>query len=337
MKSQKLFAAIIFISTVCLTHTTQATTLKIASVAPEGSFWMTMMKDAGKQIKTETSGRVKFRFYSGGVMGSQDTVLKKMRIGQLHGGIFTSGTLGALYPDSQIYSLPLVFKTLNEVDYVRQQMDSQITMGLEKAEMTILGISDGGMAYAMSDQPVLTVSDLKQRKIWSPQNNINVSLTLEALDIPAIPLSIGDVLIGLQTGLIDTVATSPTAAIALQWHTHIKYITDVPLIYFYSVLAVNKKAFDKISKDDQLIIRRIMASTIKNIDRKNREDNIAALNALQNQGIKIVKPDPDQQKNWYKKGNDATELIFSKGGMSELVINEMMEHIADFRSQISGI
>ncbi|MCG6938346.1 MAG: TRAP transporter substrate-binding protein DctP [Gammaproteobacteria bacterium] len=337
MKLHKLLAALIFLSAACLTHSTQAITFKIASIAPEGSFWMEMMKDGAKHIKTETHGRVKFKFYSGGVMGSQATVLKKMHIGQLQGGIFTSGTLGALYPDSQIYSLPLVFKSLNEVDYVRQKMDAEITSGLDEADLTILGISEGGMTYVMSDQPVLAISDLKQHKIWSPQNNINVTLTLEALDVSAISLPIGDVLISLQTGLIDTVATSPAAAIALQWHTYIKYITDMPLIYFYSVLALDKKAFERVSREDQAIIRRVMADTVKKIDSKNREDNIAALTALQNQGIKIIKPDPQQRENWYKKGNEANALIFNKGGMSKMVINEMMAHIAAFRSRVSGI
>jgi len=156
-------------------------------------------------------------------------------------------------------------------------------------------------------------------------------------DVSAIPLAITDVLTGLQTELIDTVATSPTAAIVLQWHTEMKYITDVPLIYFYSVLAIDEKAFSKISKDDQLIVRRIMDDTVKKIDKKNREDNLSALAALQNQGITLVKPDTDEMLSWYRKGDAEKQLIFTEGGMSKSAVDELMTHLESYRAQQARI
>ena len=321
----------------CFSHQAQSKTFKIATIAPNGSFWMNMMKQGAKEIKKETGGRVKFKFYPGGVMGSQGIVLKKMKIGQLHGGALTSGSLGALYPDSQIYSLPLIFKTFKEIDFVRQKMDKQITEGLETAGIVTFGISEGGMAYTMSNKPVSRVSDLPKRKIWSPTDNKNVALTLEAIDVTPIPLSIGDVFAGLQTNLIDTVATSPAAAIALNWHTKINYITDVPLIYFYTVLALDKKAFNKISTEDQLIVRRVMTDTVNKIDKKSRKDNFAALDALQNQGIKLIKPNNEELRDWYKKGNKATDLIFSKGAITDKTKNELMMHISTFRTQQAAL
>ena len=322
--------AIIF--ALCLSYQSHAITLKIATVVPDGSFWMTWLKQGARQIKTETDGRVKFKFYPGGVMGSQEMVLKKMHIGQLHGSTFTSGTLGALHPDSQIYSLPLTFRDLNEVDYVRHRMDEQIIAGLDQAGIVTLGISEGGLAYTMSSQPILNIDDFSVHKVWSPNNNTNVELTLEAINVSPVSLSISDVLIGLQTGLIDTVATSPTGAIALQWHIQIKYVTDVPLIYFYSVLAVDEKAFNKIAEDDQRIVRRVMADVVRKLDQKNRENNIAAMEALVNQGIKLVKSDPDQLNHWYEKGSDATQLIFNKGDMSDKAIDSLMTHLQTYRS-----
>lgn len=337
MESHVFIRTIAFIFALCLTHQSHAITLKIATVAPDGSFWMELLKDGARQIKTETNSRVKFKFYPGGVMGSQEMVLKKMHIGQLHGGAFTSGTLGALHPDSQIYSLPLTFRNLNEVDYVRHRMDEQIIAGLDQAGIITLGISEGGLAYTMSSQPILNIDDFSVHKVWSPNNNTNVELTLEAINVSPVSLSISDVLIGLQTGLIDTVATSPTGAIALQWHTQIKYVTDVPLIYFYSVLAIDDKAFNKIAEDDQRIVRQVMADVVRKLDQKNRENNIAAMEALVNQGIKLVKPDDDQLNHWYEKGSDATQLIFNKGKMSDKAIDSLMTHLQTYRSLQTGL
>ena len=71
----------------------EAKTIKIATVVPEGSSWLVEMRKAGEEITEKPLGRVKLKFYPGGVMGNQKTVLRKMRAGQLHGGAFTSGAL----------------------------------------------------------------------------------------------------------------------------------------------------------------------------------------------------------------------------------------------------
>ena len=65
------------------------TVFKVATLAPEGTAWMREMRAAGEAVKTRTEGRVSFRFYPGGVMGNDATVLRKMRVGQLNGGAFT--------------------------------------------------------------------------------------------------------------------------------------------------------------------------------------------------------------------------------------------------------
>ena len=85
--------------------------LKVATIAPENSKWMTEMKAASNEISDRTGGRVSFRFYGGGVMGNDNQVRRKMRIGQLHGATFTSGSLGEFTRDAEIYSLPLVFRS----------------------------------------------------------------------------------------------------------------------------------------------------------------------------------------------------------------------------------
>ena len=110
----------------------EAKTIKIATVVPDGSTWLVEMRRAGAEIAAKTHGRVKLKFYPGGVMGNEKTVLRKMRAGQLHGGAFTSGAMGRIYPDAELYSLPLLFRSYHEVDQVREQMDQTLRAGLAK-------------------------------------------------------------------------------------------------------------------------------------------------------------------------------------------------------------
>jgi len=107
-----------------LSSTVDAVTLKIATLAPDGTSWMKQMRKGAKEISERTDGRVKIKIYPGGVMGNTNTVLQKMRIGQLHGAAFTGSSLSQVYPDAQLYSLPMVFRSYEEVEYVRQRMDT---------------------------------------------------------------------------------------------------------------------------------------------------------------------------------------------------------------------
>jgi TRAP-type C4-dicarboxylate transport system substrate-binding protein len=179
--------------------------LKIATLSPEGSEWMQKMREGAKEIALKTDNRVKFKFYPGGIMGSQKAVLRKIRIGQLHGGAVTAGRLAHIYPELSLYYLPMIFKSFGEVDYVRKQMDLLLISGLEGRGFVTFGLAEGGFAYLMSRAPVRNTDDLRNQKVWMPDSDMTTLGVMEAFDIKPIPLPIADVRTSLQTGLIDAV------------------------------------------------------------------------------------------------------------------------------------
>ncbi|MBS3964460.1 MAG: TRAP transporter substrate-binding protein DctP [Methylomonas sp.] len=283
---------------------TLAVTLKIATLSPDGSYWMQKMRSGGDDIEKQTQGRVSFKFYPGGVMGDDTTVLRKMRLNQLQGAAITGGALNTFYPDIQLYNQILLFRNTQEVDQVRQQFDGELLQGLEQHGIVGLGFAEVGFAYLMSTVPVQSLADMRSQKTWAPADNTIAVSALQALGITPTPLPLRDVLMGLQTGMINVVAGSPVGALALQWHSKIKYITDLPMLYVFGVLAVDKKAFDEITPEDRQIVHTVMAGVIKEIDRHSRQDNQDALKALQNQSIQMVKPtqaDVDELKQTLAK------------------------------------
>lgn len=327
----KKFILIVFLGT-CF-NPANALTLKIATVSPDGTSWMKKMRAAAKTIADKTSKRVKIKFYPGGVMGNDQAVLKKIRIRQLHGGAVTGGTLIPFYPDSQVYNSVLAFESADEVAYVRKHMDKMIADGFEKGGFVTFGIAESGFSYIMSKNPIRSISDLSNQKAWIPSGDDNALEMAETLSVTPIPLPIGDVLASLQTGLIDTVAVSPIGALALQWHTQINYITDMPLLYSYGILAIDKKAFYKIKEPDQKIVRTVFERTFHEIDIQNKKDNISALEALRNQGIEFVKPDAEQQKEWKYNVDIAERKLVESGKLSKEVVSLLNKHIKDFRSK----
>ncbi|MET0027342.1 MAG: TRAP transporter substrate-binding protein DctP [Candidatus Thiodiazotropha sp.] len=304
------------------------TVLKIATLAPDGSSWMKEMRAAAESIEAQTQGRVSIRFYPGGVMGNDNSVLRKIRMGQLQGGAITGGGLSAINPDTQTLSLPFQFRNLDEVDAVRKVMDQQIIDALNGSGYICFGLSEGGFAYLFSNSPVETTEDMKGLKIWIPEgDDINARMFSE-LGITPIPLPLTDVLTGLQTGLIDTIASAPIGAIALQWYTRVRYLTQVPLAYLYATLVIEKKAFNKLSEADQALVSETLKQTFITINQQNREDTKAALAALEQQGIIFITPTPEQQLAWESHAN-ATLQALKKAGKLETgnLLDEMQRLI----------
>ena len=309
-----------------------AKTFKIATLSPDGSFWMTIMKSAAKDIAKQTDDRVKFRFYPGGVMGSDKAVLKKIRIGQLQGAAFSGGALAARAPNTQIYNIPLLFKSYAEVDYVRKQLDAELEKEFSHAGFVNFGLAEGGFAYIMSKKSIASTSDLKKNKVWVPSDDPASQSASDSFGIAPVTLSISDVLTGLQTGLIDTVAASPIGAIALQWHTQVEYLLDLPIIYIFAVLTIDEKAFGKISEEDQAIVNAIMRDTFKKMDAQNRKDNQSAFAALEKQGIKTVSPDAAQLTEWQATGAAAAKNFAAQGKIDPAMVSRIQGLLAEFRA-----
>lgn len=294
-----------------------AATLKIATLSPDGSLWMTKMRAGAADIKARTEGRVEFKFYTGGTMGTDKAVLSKIRIGQLQGGALTGGSLADAARDIQVYSLPLKFRSFDEVDYVRGRMDAGLSKQLEDGGFVNFGFAEGGFAYAMSkNTPVTSVATLRKQRVWIPDNDHQSEEAMKVFQVTPVPLSLADVLPSLQTGIIDTVASSPIAAVALQWHTQVKYFTDLPLSYFVGTLAIDRKSFAKLAPADQAVVREVMTRVFREIDQQNRKDNVSAYAALLKQGIKPVKPSAAEVADWEKNGQAATAHMIKVGIVS---------------------
>jgi TRAP-type C4-dicarboxylate transport system substrate-binding protein len=310
-------------------------TLKIATLSPEGSMWMEKMRQGARQVAIETQDRVKFKFYPGGVMGNDKAVLRKIRIGQLQGGAVISGSLSSYFPANQIYAQPMKFMTLGEVDYIRQHMDQFIIDGLDKAGFVTFGLSGGGFAYIMSKEPIKTIQDLQKRKVWVPDNDKLSQEAIKTFGITPIPLPLADVRTSLQSGLIDTVAISPVGAIVLQWHTQIRYVTNIPLIYLYAALALDKKKFLKISPKDQKVVTRIMTQAFHEIDLQNREDESKAIAAMKTRGIEFITPDKPHMDEWLETAGNASKEMVESGILPRDVVEKMDRLLMEFQTKVS--
>jgi len=309
-----------------------AATLKIATLAPDGTSWMKLMRQAAKDIKKETEGRVKVKYFPGGVQGSDKSVLRKMRIRQLQGGAVSAGALNHISNLTQLYSLPFTFRTIEEVRAVRAEFDQYIIDDLATKGYEVLGLTEGGFAYLMGNKALTSADDFRSQKVWSPEGDVITQTTFATAGIEPISLPISDVYTSLQTGLIDTVGSNLSATIALQWHTKLTHTTDFPLLFLMGMLIVDQKSFGKLSEDDKTIVRRIMKATYLAMDQQNAKDEEGARQALQKNGIEFVALSAAEKANWQELAANTLKGLASKNAYPVELYQKLQARLIELRA-----
>jgi TRAP-type C4-dicarboxylate transport system substrate-binding protein len=332
MRSSRLSVCTAFVVALLSAANLAAQELRIATLAPADSQWIRDMMAGGERISELTDGRVSLRFRAGGVAGSDAQVLRKIRIGDLQGGAFGSGGLAEIYPGLNTYGIPLIFESLDEVDFVRARLDAKIAAGLEEAGYVSLGFSEGGFSNLLTNTPVSHVDDLRRQKIWVPDNDPISFQVLQALRLAPVPLELSDALLGLRRGVVDVVAASPVVALVLQWHTEVEYRTDLPLTYSMGVFAIPRNVFYGLAETDQGVVRSVIADVMSGIDQDSRDDNAEARQVMSGMGIETVPVNAADVANWRREIQALFPEIRQRRDIDVELFDELIALLEEYRS-----
>lgn len=290
----------------------QAKEIKLATLAPAGSSWDKIVSAMNDELKQKTNGQVQLKVYAGGVQGDEKAVVQKMRSGQLNAGGLTGFGLGMIAPAVRVLEVPFLFKNSADIDAktasVTPKLEEALNAGNPKVEL--LGWAEAGFVYILSNKPIVKLADMKGIKMWMWEGDPMAEALYNALGVVPIQLSIADVLTSLQTNMIEAVYAPPMAAVALQWASKVKYITDLPIVNSIGALVVNKSDFSKLTPDQQKLLKEVGKKYCRQIVEQTRKDNEAALASMQTLGLKkVTVTDADRQDLMKVAGGVGKSLV----------------------------
>lgn len=259
----------------------QAEALKIATQYPPGSLAITSLYALSDELAAATDGQIELKLYPSGVMGNDPTVMRKIRVGQLQGALVSSSTLSLLDVPADAISQPFQFDSQQAVDAARHDFDPNIRAQLADQGWYGFGPLDGGFAYLMSQQPVDSMNGLQTSKLWLPDTPTVRDLS-SSVDIDFAVLGIGDVLTALETGAINALIAPPAAALTLNWHSRLDYLTDQPVVYTWGMLILPQRVLAQLSDAQRQDVIDRLDNWAARLDAQMRQSNRSARTALLN-------------------------------------------------------
>ncbi|MGB8329788.1 MAG: TRAP transporter substrate-binding protein DctP, partial [Polyangiales bacterium] len=289
--------------------------LRIASLAPAGSSWMKILNAWNKTLQEETQGKVKLRFYPGGSQGDERDFVRKMRVGQLDGGVVTMTGMSMLVPAMNVLTLPGFLDTYEELDRVREKMASQFEDMFDKEGFRLVGWGDAGKTRLFSVQPIKRPSEIKAMRPWVWKDDPIFVEFYQVIGASAVRLGVPEVYPALQTRMVDVISSSALTAVALQWYTRVKYMTAHNSAIIAGGTMMRKDKFAELPPDLQKIFQSTADRAHELLNKTIRKDDEKAYEIVVKKGIEPVEAG-DAKAEWdeanKKVRDNLTGRMFTK-------------------------
>ena len=273
-------------------------TIKMATLAPQGTEWHAMLVGMGQEWTKATNGQIKLRIYPGGVVGDERDMIRKMRIGQIHAGAITTEGLSEINPLFSIFYVPVIYQSYEDVDFVREKLSVDLYKDTESNGFKLLTMVDVGWAYWFSVDPIYTPSDLEKNKIFSWAGDYKSAQLYKKLNYQQVPMAMTDVLSGMQTGLITCIGLNPMYVLSQQVFGIANNMLNMKWGNLTGGIVIDLKTWNRIDKKNQSLMIEIANELGRNFQKKNRHEMDKPIEIMKEYGLKVNNPSQEQLQTW---------------------------------------
>ena len=297
---------------------TQPVVINMGTLAPEGSPWHQIVLQMGEQWRVISAGKVKLRIYPGGVLGDEQDMVKKMRIGQLQAVSVTDVALREIEPAVYSLQVPMMLQSYEELDYVRDRITPGLEKMIEAKGYVVLNWGDVGWVHFFTKAPASRLSDIRKMKLFTWAGDNEELEMWKGAGFRPVPLAATDILMGLQTGLIDTFDTAPLAALSNQWFGLVTYMIAVKWAPLTGATVVSKSTWERIpaaERAEMLKAARLAGERMRGEVRKSGDEAVAA---MQKRGLKVIEPDAAALADWRREAESIYPRLRGKSVPAEM-------------------
>ena len=301
--------------------------IRIGTIAPAGSLWETTIREIAAEWTRISNGKITVRIFTGGTVGTEENIIRRMRLGTLDAAALTPYGTKTIADDLFVLSTPMLIKDDNELHFILKKMEPTFNRILKENGYITLGWTNTGWVRWFSRTRVLFPDDLKRIKLAVDTNDQKAIQIWQRSGFRVIPLSFNDLISGINQGMVDAVYLTAYAASAAGIMRHTPYMLDMPISPIYGLLTISEKAWDRI---DDRYKPEIMRRTSEIIDRFYNEIIKVENEAMSQRGLIVTKVTPDALAQWEEIVGSAAEQ-YARQTFSPEIYAEVRRYIDEYR------
>ncbi len=310
--------------------------VRVGTLAPKGSSYTKHLQVMGEAWRQAPGGGALLTIYPDGTMGSEADMVRRMRLGQLQAAMVTTSGLSEIEPGvAGLQSMPKVFRTLEEVDFIEEKMQPMLEKRLEAKGFIVLFWSDAGFVRFFSKQPVLAPDSLTKTKLFVAANRPDELDIYRFVGCNPVPLEVADILPSLQTGLIDCVCMPPSIALAMQLDGIAPHMLDMNWVPLVGAAIITKKTWDTLPSETQVALHKTALETGKQIKADGRRENFESIEAMRKRGLTVHTLTPELDAAWDQMLTKAYPKVRGTAVPAD-IYDEVVSQLKTFRAAHEG-
>jgi len=273
--------------------------LRIGTLVPKNSLYHRQLMEIGEVWRTAMGGGSRYQVYPDGSQGGEAEMARRMRIGQLQGALMSVVGLREIEPSiTALQNLPLLFRSWDEVDHVREKMRPAMEKRFLDKGFVVLAWGDAGWVRFFSKEPAFRPDDYKRMKFFAWGSEPEQQDIMKSLGYTPVPLETSDILPSIQTGMINVVPSTPYFALAGQIFSSAPNMLEINWAPVVGALVVTRKAWDDMTPAAQTAVRAASDKAGAEIRVKARQEVNEAVDAMKKRGLVVNQPSPEQMREW---------------------------------------
>jgi TRAP-type C4-dicarboxylate transport system substrate-binding protein len=329
-KLTTLLALALMLGNSILVHAADIT-LRVGTLAPKNSLYHRQLMEIGEAWRTAQGGASKYVVYPDGSQGGEAEMARRLRIGQLQSALMSVVGLREIEPSiTALQSLPLLFKSWEELDYVREKMRPAMEKKFLDKGFVVLAWGDAGWVRFFSKDAAVRADDYKHMKFFSWGAEKEQQSIMKSLGYAPVPLETADILPAMQTGMINVVPSTPYFALASQIYNTAPHMLEINWAPIVGAMVVTTRAWDAMTPAAQDALRAAGEKAGVQMRAQARREVDEAVEAMKKRGLIVHKPNVQEMQEW----NDLAAQIYPRirGSMVPSdTFDEVFKHVKAYR------
>jgi TRAP-type C4-dicarboxylate transport system substrate-binding protein len=290
----------------------QTVTVKLGTIAPDGSPWHALLKEMGEKWSAESGGKVKLKIFPGGIQGNEGDMVRKMRVGQLQASALSIIGMRDICSAPQALGAPGLITTDEELAYVYEKLAPTWEEAFAKKGFVVLIWGDTGWAYVFSAREGRTPKDLKGLKMFSWNGDPGAAEAWKEAGFTPVVISSTDIPSSLATGMIEAFATTPILAMTARWYEKAKFMPDARWGRLAGSTLITKETWEKIPADVRPKLLAIARSYEKRINTEVTRMGLDSISVMKKNGLKVLELTEAERAAWQQAAEKTWPIVRGK-------------------------